>query len=204
MEQINVDSKFIAAVYTIGAIVIMLDIMIWAMEGTRDIAIVGGLEFILVVTGTIMAFNKKLKVSRNCKKIIWFFSIMVAQALVAVGGLMIVVISFGKGLANGVGILVYVMFAARSVLIASASILIIKLHSTNENQGCPRIHIIPRIIIGIAGFVGVLTRCIYTVTRETLEELPFTIISWICIGCIAVGILLGYFLKVKETESKIL
>jgi len=197
-----VDAKFLAAIYTIGAIVILLDIMIWGMEGVMKISILGGVEFLLVVSGTIMAFHRKTRASRNAKKIIWFYSIMVAQAMIAIGGLVIVAMTFGTGVSKGVGILTYAIFAARSILIASAAILILKFHATDENEGCPRIHIISRSIVAICGFCGVLTRCIFTVTRESLIELPFTIISWICISGICIGIVLGYTLKVPKAESK--
>ena len=203
MERTTSNLKFLAAIYTIGGLVLLLDILIWMMVGVMPIGVVGGIEFVLVVTGTIMAFNKKTRVSKNWKKIIWFYSIMIAQAVIAIVGLTIFAIAFGtRSAPKVVGTLIYVIFAARAALIASAAILIIKLDAKNEYENCPRIHILARALVASAGCIGVISRCIYTVTRESLEEIPFTIISWFCIGAIVAGIILGYVLKVKNEESK--
>lgn len=204
METQTVDTKFIAAVYTLGAIIILVELLIWSIESTEAKIVLGVLEFLCVVSGAIMAFNKKTRASRHKKKILWFFSIMLAQALVAIGVILMFVISFGNGLNFSVFVVLGVFFAARALLIASASLLILKLHSTNENEQCPRIHFVSRIMVGIAGFVGVISRSLYILFFSSLIELPFTITSWICIGCIPVGILLGYVLKVKKTETKII
>jgi len=198
------NTKFLAALYTIGATLLLLDILVWMMEGEGVVVIAtcAALEVILVITGTVMAFNKRTKMTKNRNKIIRFFLIMVAQALVALTGFIFVYVSFWQFSGIGNGLLMYLIVALRATLVALASLLIITMETLDDYDKCPRVHSIARIVVAISGVMGVFTRCIYHITKEYLVELPFTMISWVCISGILIGIVLGYTLKVNEPEAK--
>ncbi len=127
-------TKFLAALYTIGATLLLLDILVWMMEGGGGVVIAtcAALEVILVITGTVMAFNKRTKMTKNRKKIICFFLIMVAQALVALAGFILVYATFWRSVGIGHGIIMYVIVALRATLVALASLLIVKIDTMND------------------------------------------------------------------------
>jgi len=209
---------FLGTLYTIGASLFLFDILVWTYPDSSFVYTIAAMYVVLLLTGTIMSFNSRVKPSKNFKKITWYFMLMMAQVLVTICAFIYLInvalsnffFLFDNAAKEDDKRLTYtlsILGGLRIALIAIAAVIVVKMDTTNDHEECPRVNSFARVVVAFFGIAGVLTRSIWLFMAAVNDRKMgsiYSIISWICIGGILSGIIFGFVLKVKDSDAKYL